>query len=305
MATAITEFFGFKPLDPAANQFVGRRECPFIGRACIKPTLGACTLHSPSLEPVICCPNRMYADNYRILIDVAISAFGDGVTLIDGNSVKSKVLAGELDGSEVAVFGHGRAGELQIPQPVNEDGEVSSFSIDWVLAKIDSTGKLQQFTAVEVQTIDTTNSYRKASESYFRFEEFAGYRGNNPGWTNAGFNWANVSKRILPQLIYKGYVLRREALCTKGLFFVCPTAVLKKVRARLGGRLLEYPVASGTITFRSYSLGAEGPAGTQRPLVLDDTFTTTVEQMAYAFVSPVNLPEMGVYERAIDRGLRR
>jgi hypothetical protein len=215
------------------------------------------------------------------------------------------VTAGDLDGSEVAVFGHGRGGELQIPQPVNEDGETSSFSIDWGLAKIDSAGKLQQFTAVEVQTIDTTNSYRPASEAYFNSVEYGGYLGKNSGWTNAGFNWANVSKRILPQLIYKGYVLRREALCTKGLFFVCPTAVLKRVRSRLGGKLLEYPVASGTITFRSYSLGAEAPQGTQRALVLDDTFTTTVEQMAYAFVSPVNLPEMGVYERAIDRGLRR
>jgi hypothetical protein len=90
VATAITEFFGFRPLDPAADEFIARRECPFIGRPCIKPTLGACTLHPPSLEPVICCPNRMYANNYQILVDVAASAFGSGVTLIDGSSVKAR-----------------------------------------------------------------------------------------------------------------------------------------------------------------------------------------------------------------------
>jgi len=36
-----------------------------------------------------------------------------------------------------------------------------------------------------------------------------------------------------------------------------------------------------------------------------ETFTTTVEQVAYAFVSPVNLPEMGVYEKAIMKALRK
>ncbi len=47
------------------------------------------------------------------------------------------------------------------------------------------------------------------------------------GYSKAGVNWENVSKRILPQLIYKGYVLRRERLCSKGLFFVCPKPSVK------------------------------------------------------------------------------
>lgn len=128
-------------------------------------------------------------------------------------------------------------------------------------------------------------------------------RGNNPGWSEAGFNWANVSKRILPQLIYKGYVLRRKLRCGKGLFFICPTAVLNKVRARLGTKMLEYPVAAGTITFQAYDLGPDMGPGTRRALVKGETFTTTVEQVAYAFVSQVNLPAMGVYEHAIAAAL--
>lgn len=117
--------------------------------------------------------------------------------------------------------------------------------------------------------------------------------------------WANVSKRILPQLIYKGYVLRRERLCGKGLFFVCPTAVLARVRARLGTKMLEYPIASGTITFQAYDLAPAAREGKRRKLIKGATFTTTVEQVAYAFVSPVNLPEMGVYEKAIVAALGR
>lgn len=174
-----------------------------------------------------------------------------------------------------------------------------------MLARLNEQGEMAEFTAVEVQTIDTTNSYREQSEAFFAGQPFIDRRGNNPGWSNAGLNWANVSKRILPQLIYKGYVLRRERRCGKGLFFVCPTAVLNKVRARLGTKMLEYPIAAGTITFQAYDLGPEVGPGDRRGLVKGETFTTTVEQVAYAFVSPVNLPPMGVYETAIGAALRR
>ena len=67
--------------------------------------------------------------------------------------------------------------------------------------------------------------------------------------------------------------------------------------------MLDYPIAAGTITFKSFDLGSPGGRGHQRSLQLVETFTTTVEQVAYAFVSPVNLPEMGVYERAIEKAL--
>ena len=158
---------------------------------------------------------------------------------------------------------------------------------------------MAEFTVVEIQTIDTTGTYRPQSEAFFAGRPFTGGSGSNSGWSTAGLNWANVSKRILPQLIYKGYVLRRERKCGKGLFFVCPTAVLERVKRRLGTKMLEYPVAAGTITFISYDIGDSPGPGIPRPLIKGNVFTTTVEQVAYAFVSPVNLPEMGVYERAI------
>jgi hypothetical protein len=164
---------------------------------------------------------------------------------------------------------------------------------------------MEEFTAVEIQTIDTTGSYSEQSTAFFKGHQFVDARGNAPGWSTAGLNWANVSKRILPQLIYKGYVLRRERKCGKGLFFICPTAVLKRVRARLGTKMLEYPIAAGTITFQAYDLGPFKGADLKRDLIKHSTFTTTVEQVAYAFVSPVNLPEMGVYEKAIVAALKR
>ena len=306
MALRIVEFFGYTPLDPAAAEFVRDRRCPFVRDACIKPRHGSCSVEQGAGEPVIVCPNRLYARTHRVLGEIAVEAFGEGVELTPAAEITRRKAAGEMTGNEVAVFGKYWSGELPIPQPRGEEGdETSNFFIDYILARLDTAGRVQEFTAVEVQTIDTTGSYGEQSQAFFEGDLFTDRRGNAPGWSNAGLNWANVSKRILPQLIYKGYVLRRERLCAKGLFFVCPSAVLRKVRARLGGRLLEYPIAAGTITFRSYDLGPPVEAGKRRLIQHTDSFTTTVEQVAYAFVSPVNLPEMGVYETAIGAALRR
>jgi hypothetical protein len=118
-------------------------------------------------------------------------------------------------------------------------------------------------------------------------------------------NWENVSKRILPQLIYKGHVLRRERLCSKGLFFVCPKPVKDKIVQRLGGNLLDYGLQPGALTFRWYDLGPDKAQGSHRDLVYGGQLTTTVDQVATAFTSPTNLPEAGVYQQAIQNELQR
>ena len=300
MPARIVEFFGFTPLDPSGFPFADHNVCPFVRDDCIKPNHGACSLEQTVGDPVIICPNRLYDNNHAVLGDIAIQAFGLGVYLTRADEIKRRKATGTLTGSEVAVFGKYWGSELTIPQPRGPgEDDNGGFFIDYVLTRLNTAGEMVEFTAVEVQTIDTTGSYKEQSTSYFAKSAFKDARNQSPGWSQAGLNWANVSKRILPQLIYKGYVLRRERLCGKGLFFVCPSAVLQRVRARLGTRLLEYPIAAGTITFQAYDLGPNPGLGAHRPLVKGETFTTTVEQVAYAFVSPMNLPEMGVYEKAI------
>lgn len=306
MAGRVVEFFGYKPLDPVGQKFADNLKCPFVDEACIKPRHGACSLEQTNSDPVIICPNRLYEDRHRVLDDLAKDAFGPQVAIKSSAEIARMKLSGQLTGQEVAVFGKYWGSELSIPQPTNPDGEeAASFFIDYVLARLSRSGEMDEFTAVEIQTIDTTGSYREQSEAFFSGSPFVDRRGNNPGWSTAGLNWANVSKRILPQLIYKGYVLRRERRCGKGLFFVCPTAVLNKVRARLGTKMLEYPIAAGTITFQAYDIGPEQNSGQRRALLKGETFTTTVEQVAYAFVSPVNLPPTGVYEEAIQEALEK
>jgi hypothetical protein len=85
---------------------------------------------------------------------------------------------------------------------------------------------------------------------------------------------------------------------------VLPQAVFQRIKRRVGGNLLEYPQSAGTITFRTYDLGAFDGEN-QRTLEFRETFTTTVEQIAFAFVSPRNLPVAGVYETVINNTIAK
>jgi hypothetical protein len=293
MASRIVEFFGYNPEDRSAVAVETRRElrCPYLGRQCVKTLSdglisGACTLKPTNAGPVICCPIRLYAGNYEILRDVARVSFGPVIPLISGRSITDQT------GECVAVFGKGWGKELRLPNR----GKSGAYFVDWVLAHISATGELINFVAVEVQSIDTTGNYRLERETYLKEEAF-------PGKSTAGFNWENVNKRILPQIIYKGHVLRQEPLCQKGLFFVCPTPVYNKISERLGGNLRPYPLQPGSLTIMWYDIGPPVPPGEQRTLVSVGQFTTTIDQVALAFTAPSNLPPPQVYENAIRASL--
>jgi Restriction endonuclease NotI len=299
MASNITELFGYSPSDqsPAAQKSRKTLECPFLGQTCTK-TLndgtisGVCTIKPMTSGPVICCPVRLYANDYQILKDVAVQAFGDGIDLMPaidmaGYRVKSPGMPA------IAVFGKRWGKELRLPSRAKKaGGKVGAYFVDWILAHVDAAGKLLGFVAIEVQSIDTTGNYRAEREAYLAGRSFTGN-------STAGPNWENVNKRILPQVIYKGHVLRREPLCQKGLFFICPTPVYNKIAERLGGNLAEIHQQAGSVTLMQYDIGPAVPDGQIRALESGGQSTTTIDQVALAFTAPSNLPPAKVYEQAI------
>lgn len=293
MASRIIEFFGYAPTDKSqkARQARANSECPFLGAKCVKTLSngdisGVCTLKPITTGPVICCPYRLYADDYRILSDVAKVAFEGDVQLFRGNEARAAAVSpGKI---KVAVFGKRWGKELRLPNR----GKSGGYFVDWVLARLDDKGDLKDFVAIEVQSIDTTGNYQDERRAYLNNEIPIKA-------STAGFNWENVNKRILPQLIYKGHVLRRERLCRSGLFFVCPKPVNDKIRERLGGTLYEYQLQPGSLSLMWYDIGDEVPEGQIRELKAEGVFTTTVDQVANAFTSPSNLPNENVYRDAI------
>ena len=294
MASRIVEFFGYDPRDdsPAARAARSHTLCPFLAEPCSKKLRdgllsGACTLQqTKSAEPVVCCPIRLYADDYRVLHDIAEIAFRPGIPLVRATDLE------RATGDCVAVFGQRWGKELRLPNR----GARGAYFVDWVLARLDAAGDLVDFVAVEVQSIDTTGNYRAERQAYVDGQPF-------DGTSNAGFNWENVNKRILPQIIYKGHVLRQEPLCRKGLFFVCPSPVYAKISERLGGQLRRYPIQPGSLTMIWYSVGEPVGPGSIRQLDRGGLLTTTVDQVALAFTAPSNLPPPMSYENAIRAAL--
>lgn len=299
MASNIIELFGYSPGDQSSEARKARQnlECPFLGHTCTKTlndgsVSGVCTIKPMTTGPVICCPVRLYAGSYQILKDVAAQAFGSGTELINGRDVE--VYRARNPGKPyVVVFGKRWGKELRLPSRAKKTGgSRGAYFVDWILAHIDGEGNLLGFVAIEVQSIDTTGNYQAERLAYLKSGTFNGK-------STAGLNWENVNKRILPQIIYKGHVLRREPLCQKGLFFICPTPVYNKIAERLGGGLTEIHQQAGSLTLMWYDIGPPVLDGQIRALELGGQSTTTIDQVALAFTAPSNLPPAKVFEQAI------
>lgn len=303
MSGYISEFFGYRAEDNSdiALLNVSKQVCPFLSTYCTKAlgdkdnrTLsGVCAIRqvTPGSPDVICCPNRIYAENYKMLSIVAQKAFGCEYKLYSGRLAVSK--AKEEKGA-IAVFGHGWGGELPLPKRTGR----GSYYVDWILARLDEYGELMEFTAIEVQTIDTTNSYKNARRALIDQHKIEK--------DTVGLNWENVSKRIIPQIIYKGQVLQREELCRSGLYFICPKPVYDRVLERLGGKekLPQFPTQPAAIHFVAYDYLPNVPTekGKIRPLGIVEEYCTTVYKVQESF-SAVDLPEQNIYRDAIKRSL--
>lgn len=299
MAGYIAEFFGYSAEDNSndALDAAARKNCPFLGSFCIKTLArdkvisGVCAIRQKTAGSpnVICCPIRLYADNYKMLHEIANKAFRKKLKLYAGKLAVEKAKA---EGGAVAVFGKGWGGELRLPQRKG----MGSYFVDWVLARLDKNGELAEISAIEVQTIDTTGSYGAAQKALSERRELIA--------DTAGLNWENVSKRIIPQIIYKGQVLQREDLCRSGLFLVCPKPVYDRIIDRLGGpeKLPKFPSQPASINFIAYDANKTAKPGMITPLGIVAEHCTTVYKVQEAF-SSLTLPEGNIYQEAISRTL--
>lgn len=300
MSGYISEFFGYRAEDTSstAKQNTSAQRCPFLSSFCTKSlsdktVSGVCAIRQVSAgsPDVICCPNRLYAENYKMLSTIARKAFGTDLNLYSGRLAVEKA---KKENGAIAVFGHGWGGELPLPKRQGK----GSYYVDWILARLDGNGALLEFTAIEVQTIDTTGTYRNARQALIDHHAIEK--------DSVGLNWENVSKRIIPQIIYKGQVLQREELCRSGLYFVCPKPVYDRVLERLGGKgkLPQFPTQPAAIHFLAYDYLPDSAIkdGEIRPLGIIEEYCTTVYKVQEAF-SAVDLPDLNVYRDAIKNAL--
>jgi len=299
MGLLITETFGYATSDTSAPATTQRKSegCPFIGKTCWKRfraggvISGTCAVKPPTSEEVIICPDRLYAENFRILREVVTEAFGPSMNLIGPDDINRT----KGEENRVVAFGKRWGKELRVPKSAEN---ANGYAADWILAKISKSNQVEQFVPVEVQTMDTTGSYQR---EWYRMNRLDLPSGCDP--TDPSINWENVNKRIIPQLLTKGNVFGREATCRKGLFFICPAPVYKKLIERLGAKLSSWPMQTGALTFRWYDLVPFTIPGGIRSLQCQGQFTTSIENLKEAFNSTLNLPTMGVMAATIQEAV--
>ena len=200
MPLKVTELFGYSPDSPHSKESVQNLSCPFTKGSCRKffsnrmPS-GLCSAsQSSNQEPIICCPQRLYAEEYKILKNISLSAFGPEKPLLLGDWKLP------LTQESVIPFGQRMGKELKVEM------RGAKYAFDWILALVSPNGSLLEFVAVEVQTIDTTGSYQRQSwliQSANLSPYIAKY--SEPVAKSSNFNFENVNKRIIPQLITKGH----------------------------------------------------------------------------------------------------
>jgi len=283
----IVEFFGFSPDDgsEAAIGSFNKSECPFVKSKCSKinhdqsVVYGSCAvtgkLSLTQREEVIICPKRLYAEGYSTFRDVTEIVWGKLPVVVGGTLAELRARA--ITHKEcIVAFGQNSGREIT----VNSSGKLS---MDWVLQRYKTIGKTLEpldFVGIEVQSIDTTGNYRDTISAY------SALKANLPCTiipkSSHGLNWANVHKRLIPQIIRKGHIYSKSERCM-GFFFIVPEQVYKKFEEVLGVIEEEAAPSRLNLSVLTYALGDTVGHGNTRQINHCHTKHHSLVNIAKAF----------------------
>jgi hypothetical protein len=290
----LVEIFGYAPDDTskAARTLWNLGACPFIGKPCSKSNhdgsivYGTCSVTS-SYGDCIVCPNRLYENNYQALRKVAADAFGDAVPCLSYEDYVKQRATPKIC---VVVLGQNSGKEVKLGR---------SLSMDWILALVDH-GHLVSYVGIEAQSIDITGNYRDCWYSYKNIKPKASVTVPS----QLGLNWANVHKRLIPQIIRKGLIYSRSTLVQSGLYFIVPEIVYQKFEDIIGADIptVDYKAAN-VLTVHTYALSPPVAHGAQRSLQIVRELRFTLDEFSERFIGGANLPTGADLDQAVRRVL--
>jgi len=292
---SLAEIFGYAPYDSSkdARLLWKTGTCPFTLTTCSKINhnsgiiYGTCTAKTAD-RTVIICPNRLYANKYACIHKVAKDAFGKIPMIMFKEYWENRT---KLSNQEVIVaLGHNSGREVKLG---------TKLSMDWVLARV-KKGQLEEYIGVEVQSIDITGNYRD-NWHYFSEQKYRSKRNVPP--SENGYNWANVHKRLIPQIIRKGLIYGNSKLVNHGIYFILPDIVFCKFEEVVGKLKKTTRPTKEVMTVHTYELGNYVPEGCVRPLRHIRTIQFLAKDFANAFISGVNLPSGAVLDGCIKKML--
>jgi hypothetical protein len=300
----IVELFGYASDDtsPTAQSFSSARKCPISHLACSKTNhdqseiYGSCTVSHGSLNTpgseIIICPTRLYADNYFVFSNIVADVWGANArTLVVGGSLPELAAKARNHIKCVVAFGQRSGGEIQVDS-------FGKMSMDWVLQAYDMNPEKGlvpvDFVGVEVQSLDITGNYRDNWQYYMKNRQTPS--NSAPPNSEHGLNWANVHKRLLPQLVRKGNIYSKSRRC-RGTYFILPDSVFRKFSEVLGPLPTQSKLGSDNLSVMTYVLGPNTTQGQMRSLVPKSTFHYSFSDVKNAVtnytdpLAPLNLDE--------------
>jgi hypothetical protein len=284
----ILEIFGYPAADTsaAALNHNTQKTCPFVNKPCTKTNhdksiiYGVCSVtgsnRSAGESAVIICPNRLYANDYSVLQDVAKNVWGSNAPpFVAGGTINELREQALRHNESIVALGKNSGKEVQI----SANGQLS---MDWVLQKYQNSGalELQEYVGIEVQSIDITGNYR---DSWHAYQKLRGGNSQTPIPAAAhGLNWANVHKRLIPQIIRKGNVYRNTKKCV-GFYFLLPDVVYQKFEETLGVIDQQTSHSKHNVSVITYSFDGEFQNGRIRPLIKTRVIHHSLEDIKQAF----------------------
>lgn len=305
----IVELFGYAPNDttPECRTLWKLGACPFVNNDCTKMNhtngivYGTCSVTSPYGDCII-CPNRLYYDHFATLKNVAKDAFGNKPFYTKEEFIERR----NDHGNFIVALGHNSGHEIQIPNRIvdkSATGRTGSMSMDWILAEIDDL-QLKSYTGIEVQSIDITGNYR---DTWYAYKNLMN-KGNADSVTIPesahGLNWANVHKRLIPQIIRKSIVYSNSKYVNSGLYFIVPEIVYKKFEEVIGDDIpLAAHKAPNVITVHTYELEDTVQEGNMRSIRMVRNLRFTIENFSQRFIASPTLPLATSLDEAIKKSL--
>lgn len=287
---SLIEIFGHAPLDTTENArvFWELSACPFIGKACTKfdhtntICYGTCSVSNKG-QNVIICPNRLYANNYGSIRRISREVFGD-IDFMLFDQYIGKKMNGENNIDCIVALGLNSGKEVKI----------KNLSMDWILAHI-KNGILKEYVGVEAQSIDITGNYRDAWYASRDKKSAIPTSGH-------GLNWANVHKRLIPQIIRKGLVYSKSKLVNHGLYFIVPEPVYQRFEEIIGSDIPTVDAsAKDVITVHTYDLEEKFQFGSIRNLVERRNIKFKLNEFSSRFITGPNLPSGDVLDIKIKQ----
>jgi hypothetical protein len=280
----IAELYGYAPDNQSETclAFFNSEKCPFSGLTCIKKleNRGVCAVSAATTpdpkNDVIICPERMYANNYQTIKDIAQTVWKEKYSeenFLIGKSLDEMKRQISTKENAILAFGKHSGQEIKIG---------SELSMDWIIQRYEASNGIKkpiEFIGIEVQTIDTTNNYTETLESYRKIKNGNPVTSIKP--SSHGLNWSNVHKRLIPQIIRKGNVYSQIENCM-GFFFLIPDIVFEKFENVLTDLRATNTYGRDTLSVITYSLD-ENDTSSIRLLKKKRTIHYKLSEIIYAF----------------------